>query len=119
MLAALVLGALFAGLPGALDAGQFVQVQHRDLRVPATPHHRSASPSARTSTILSDPVKVRFFINSYVVALSVTALTLVVAILAAYAFSRFEFPFKRVLNVIIISVQAVPPITLARSRTSG
>ena len=32
--------------------------------------------------------------------------------MAAYAFSRFEFPFKRILNVIIISVQAVPPITL-------
>lgn len=63
-------------------------------------------------TILTDPEKVRFFINSYVVSLSVTALTLVVAILAAYAFSRFEFRGKRVINVVIISVQAVPPITL-------
>ena len=54
----------------------------------------------------------RFFINSYIVALSVTALTLLVAILAAYAFSRFEFPFKRSVNVVIVSVQAVPPITL-------
>ena len=62
--------------------------------------------------IISNPTKVRFFINSYVIALSVTALTLVVAILAAYAFSRFNFPFKRILNVMIISVQAVPPITL-------
>lgn len=62
--------------------------------------------------ILTDPEKVRFFINSYVVSLSVTALTLVVAILAAYAFSRFEFRFKRPLNMIIVSVQAVPPITL-------
>ena len=63
-------------------------------------------------TILSDPTKVRFFINSYVIALSVTLLTLATAILAAYAFSRFNFPFKRVLNIVIISVQAVPPITL-------
>ncbi|MBT2499334.1 carbohydrate ABC transporter permease [Agromyces sp. ISL-38] len=63
-------------------------------------------------TILTDPEKVRFFVNSYVVSLSVTAFTLVVAILAAYAFSRFEFRFKRPLNMIIVSVQAVPPITL-------
>ncbi|MGV8881749.1 MAG: carbohydrate ABC transporter permease [Rhodoglobus sp.] len=63
-------------------------------------------------TILTDPVKVRFFINSYVVSLSVTILTLVVAILAAYAFSRYEFRFKKTINVIIVSVQAVPPITL-------
>lgn len=63
-------------------------------------------------SVLTDPVKVRFFINSYFVSLSVTALTLLVGILGAYAFSRFEFPFKRVINVVIITVQAVPPITL-------
>ena len=45
-------------------------------------------------------------------ALSVTVLTLVVAILAAYAFSRFDFPAKRLINVVVVSVQAVPPITL-------
>ena len=64
------------------------------------------------ATILGDPTKVRFFINSYVVSLSVTVLTLIVAILAAYAFSRYEFRFKKTLNMIIVSVQAVPPITL-------
>lgn len=63
-------------------------------------------------TILSDPVKVRFFVNSYIVSLSVTALTLIVAILAAYAFSRYDFRFKKTLNLVIVSVQAVPPITL-------
>lgn len=62
--------------------------------------------------ILGDPAKVRFFTNSYVVSLTVTALTLVVALMAAYALSRFEFRFKSILNVVIISVQAVPPITL-------
>jgi multiple sugar transport system permease protein len=46
------------------------------------------------------------------VALSVTALTLVVAVLAAYAFSRYEFAGRKSLNLIILSVQAVPPITL-------
>ncbi len=35
-----------------------------------------------------------------------------VAVLAAYALSRYQFPFKRILNVVIVSVQAVPPITL-------
>lgn len=62
--------------------------------------------------ILTDPEAVRFFLNSYIVAGAVTILTLLVAIQAAYAFSRFEFRGKRILNVVIISVQAVPPITL-------
>ncbi|WEK62355.1 MAG: carbohydrate ABC transporter permease [Candidatus Microbacterium colombiense] len=62
--------------------------------------------------IFTNPETMRFFLNSYVVAGSVTILTLIVAIQAAYAFSRFDFRGKRILNVVIVSVQAVPPITL-------
>ena len=62
--------------------------------------------------VLGDPEEIRFFINSYVVALSVTALTVVFAIMAAYAFSRYEFRGKKVMNVVIIGTQAVPPIAL-------
>ncbi|WP_350352968.1 carbohydrate ABC transporter permease [Microbacterium sp. A8/3-1] len=62
--------------------------------------------------IFTNPETMRFFLNSYVVAGSVTVLTLIVAIQAAYAFSRFDFRGKRILNVVIVSVQAVPPITL-------
>lgn len=64
------------------------------------------------TTIFTDPVKVRFFVNSYFISLAVTLLTLFVSVLAAFAFSRFDFPFKSALNVVIVSVQAVPPITL-------
>jgi multiple sugar transport system permease protein len=62
--------------------------------------------------VFADPTKLRFFLNSYVVAISVTLLTLLVSILAAYAFSRYQFRGKNAMNVIIIGVQAVPPITL-------
>jgi len=62
--------------------------------------------------ILQSPEKLRFFFNSYLISFFVVAFTLVISILAAYAFSRFEFPGKGILNTMIISVQAVPPITL-------
>jgi multiple sugar transport system permease protein len=62
--------------------------------------------------IFSNPEKIRFFTNSYVVSISVTLLTLSVAIQAAYAFSRFDFPGKSAFNIVILSLQAVPPITL-------
>jgi len=62
--------------------------------------------------IFTSAQTMRFFLNSYVVAGAVTLLTLVVAIQAAYAFSRFDFRGKKILNVLIVSVQAVPPITL-------
>jgi multiple sugar transport system permease protein len=57
-------------------------------------------------------VKVRFFLNSYLVAGAVTLLTLILATSAAYGFSRYRFRFKSAFNVIIISTQTVPPITL-------
>ncbi|ESX65290.1 MULTISPECIES: carbohydrate ABC transporter permease [unclassified Mesorhizobium] len=63
-------------------------------------------------SIFNDPVKVRFFLNSYLVAGVVTLLTLLVAVLTAYGFSRYSFRFKNTLNVFIISTQTVPPITL-------
>ncbi|MBT2485091.1 MULTISPECIES: carbohydrate ABC transporter permease [unclassified Microbacterium] len=62
--------------------------------------------------IFSSAETMRFFLNSYIVAGAVTVLTLIVAIQAPYAFSRFDFRGKRILNVVIVSVQAVPPITL-------
>ena len=63
-------------------------------------------------SVLGDPEKVRFFLNSYGIAAVVVLCTLVIALLAAYGFSRFEFPGKKIINTVIISVQAVPPITL-------
>lgn len=62
--------------------------------------------------VLTDPEKLRFFANSYIVAACVVAITLVVGILAAYAFSRFNFPGKGAINSLIVSVQAIPPIVL-------
>ncbi len=62
--------------------------------------------------IFSNPVKIRFFLNSYLVASVVTVLTLLVAIMSGYGFSRYSFKFKKPLNLFIISTQTVPPITL-------
>ena len=63
-------------------------------------------------SIFGDPAKVRFFLNSYLVAGVVTLLTVAIATLTAYAFSRYRFRLKGPLNAFIISTQTVPPITL-------
>ncbi len=64
------------------------------------------------AAVLQDSEKVRFFINSYVISGLVVLLTLFIGIMAAYAFSRFDFPFKGFINTLIVSVQAIPPIVL-------
>lgn len=111
LLIALVLGAIFAGAPVLWMLSSSFKPNTDIFQFP--PH---LIPSTVTfdayTAIFTDPTKVRFFLNSYFVSLSVTALTLVVGILAAFALSRYEFPFKKILNVLIVSVQAVPPITL-------
>ncbi len=63
-------------------------------------------------SIFTNPVKLRFFFNSYLVAGVVTVLTLLIATLAAYAFSRYDFRLKKPFNLLVISTQTVPPITL-------
>jgi multiple sugar transport system permease protein len=63
-------------------------------------------------TIFSTPAKVRFFLNSYLVASVVVVLSLFIAILSGYSFSRYKFKGKKILNMFIIATQTVPPITL-------
>ena len=111
VIVALLTGAVFAGFPVVWMLSSSFKSNTEIFEYPPRFITEAFSFDAYIA-ILTDPEKVRFFINSYVVALSVTALTLLVAILAAYAFSRFEFRFKRPINMIIVSVQAVPPITL-------
>lgn len=107
----LLAGAMFAGFPILWMLASSFKSNAEIFEFPPRLVTENFSFDAYVS-ILTDPSKVRFFINSYVVALAVTVLTLVVAIMAAYAFSRFEFRGKRIINVVIVSVQAVPPITL-------
>jgi multiple sugar transport system permease protein len=111
ILIALVIGALYAALPVLWMLSSSFKENTEIFAYP--PQLIPSNPTLEAYTVIfTDPVKVRFFLNSYFVSLSVTVLTLLVAVLAAYALSRYEFPFKRLLNVVIVSVQAVPPITL-------
>lgn len=107
----LVAGALFAGFPILWMLISSFKPNAEIFAWPPTWISKNFSFGAYAA-IFENSEKVRFFINSYCISLSVVALTLVIAILAAYAFSRFDFPGKSVINTMIISVQAVPPITL-------
>jgi len=111
LLAALMIGAFYAGFPAVWMAVSSFKPNTEIFAYP--PEFISDSFSfVAYERIFSDPVKIRFFINSYLVSLTVTLFTLIIAILAAYSFSRYNFRFKKPLSMIIISIQAVPPITL-------
>lgn len=50
----------------------------------------------------------RWLMHSFVVAISMTALVLIVSAMAGYAFARLSFPFKRTLFILMIAGLMVP-----------
>ncbi|MDY7083793.1 MAG: carbohydrate ABC transporter permease [Actinomycetota bacterium] len=107
----LTLGGLFAGLPVLWMLSTSFKANGEVFQNPPRLITGNFSFDAYTE-ILGNGAQLRFFLNSYIVAIAVTLLTLLVAVLASYAFSRFTFPFAKTINAVIVSVQAVPPITL-------
>ena len=107
----LFLGSLFALLPILW----MLSISLRDNReVFANPPHIIPQNIVLKaySSIIHDKTKIRFFINSYMVAFTVTLLTIYFSLMAAYAFSRFHFKFKKISTLFVIATQTVPQITL-------
>ena len=111
VLTGLSLGALFAGLPVLWMLSTSFKSNGDVFQNPPKLITENFSFDAYRE-ILGNGAQLRFFLNSYIVAAVVTILTLLVALLAGYAFSRFSFPLQGTINAVIVSVQAVPPITL-------
>jgi multiple sugar transport system permease protein len=109
--AALAIGLVYAGFPVLWMFVSSIKSNTEIFSVPPKLFPKVLSLDAY-HTILSDSSKIRFFLNSYIVASVVTLLTLLVAIMSGYGFSRYFFKLKKLLNLFIISTQAVPTITL-------
>src|ERR687885_1759536 len=58
--------------------------------------------------VLTDPNLVRSLINSFVVSVGSTALSVVVSALGGYAFARFEFKGKNVIMSVILGLFMIP-----------
>jgi multiple sugar transport system permease protein len=111
LITGLVFGSLFAGLPVLWMLSTSFKDNGDVFQNPPKIITETFSFDAYRE-ILGNGAQLRFFLNSYIVAIAVTILTLLVALLAGYAFSRFTFPMQKTINAVIVSVQAVPPITL-------
>lgn len=62
--------------------------------------------------LLRESAFIIYYKNSLIVSLSTTLLTLLFAIMAGYAFSRFRFPFKGFAMLSIMSTQMLPVVSL-------
>jgi len=107
----LILGGVFAAFPIVWMFCSSLKTNSAIFSWPPKFFDETASLSSYIS-VLTDSTKIRFFVNSYIVAGCVVIVTLFFGILAAYAFSRFDFLGKEIFNSLIVSVQAIPPIVL-------
>ncbi len=108
---ALALAAIFALFPIAWMLTVSLRPNGEIFTVP--PRWLPPTPTLEAyAHLLGTSAYVRFFVNSYVVALAVTAVSLLLALPAGYSFSRFRYAGDRVLQLFIVGTQMVPPISL-------
>lgn len=111
LIVGLIVGALFAASPVVWMISSSFKSNTAIFAYPPRLIDETFSFAAYQAVLL-DPMKRRFFFNSYLVSTVVTILTAIVAILAGFAFSRYSFRLKGFLSLAIIGVQSIPPITL-------
>ena len=77
------------------------------------PHVLTAQSSFSGYTkLFHDPSQLDAFRDSYIIGGAVTILTIVVAVLAGFSLSRFDYPGRSTVMTVVIAVQSVPPISL-------
>lgn len=111
MIAVLLMGAFYAAFPVLWMFCCSLKPNAEIFATNPTLISPNSSFDAYLKVLLSGE-RLRFFANSYLVASVVTISTLVISMMAAYAFSRYDFKLKKVINVMIICTQSVPGITL-------
>jgi len=62
--------------------------------------------------VLNNPQNRRFLLNSYLLGIAVTGLSVLIGTLAAFGFSRYRFFGDKLAKLFVISTQMVPSITL-------
>jgi multiple sugar transport system permease protein len=101
--------------------GQFAALQQPPEWIPSHPTLQNyITLLSPTGTV--GPVFLRYFLNSMIVSLSTTALGVLIAVPAAYAFSRFQFPGRDILffavlvrNMFPVVVFLIPLFILMRT----
>ncbi len=87
------------------------------LRDPAEPFYSGIIPSHFTlfnfGKVLGNSAVVGSFRNSFVVASLAAIMDLIIASLAAYGFSRFEFVGKKALQILLLVIRLFPGVLLA------
>jgi multiple sugar transport system permease protein len=110
-LALLSLGATVMVLPFAYMVSTSLKPDRLTLEVPPRLLPTHPTTANYTGAWASNDFG-RYFVNSLVVALATTALTVLLASMMAFAFARFEFPGRRILFGLLLLGLMVPTIML-------
>jgi multiple sugar transport system permease protein len=89
------------------------QTEEYIASLPAASNTCEASARTRNMVVVGPSNFVPRFVNSLLIAFGSTALSVVLGLTAAYAFSRFKVPGKDDLMFFILSTRMMPPIAVA------
>lgn len=109
-----ILAVIFA-LPFYLMLSDAFKTAQEIVRIPPTffPSHATFD---NFKTVLTTSPYLRWYLNSILVGAAVTTLTLFTSSLAGYIFAKFEFRFKNIIFVAILSTMMIPfPVLLIPS----
>jgi len=62
--------------------------------------------------LISDPVFIKYFVNSIVIGLSATFLSLLIGLPGAYVISRFQFSGRRTIDFMVLMTRMTPPVVV-------
>lgn len=62
--------------------------------------------------LLSDPIQIQYFANTYMIAIATALLSIILGSLAAYGFSRFRIRGGQLLLIGILAMQMLPQVSL-------
>ncbi|MDQ2836179.1 MAG: carbohydrate ABC transporter permease [Actinomycetota bacterium] len=107
----LIVGAAIMVLPFIYMVSTSLKSQTYVLTIPPQFIPHPATVSNYTNAWTTDDFA-RFFLNSVVVAVTSTALSLLLSSMMAYAFARFRFPGREILFKVLLLGLMIPPIML-------
>lgn len=88
------------------NEADFSMLTHLSLNNYATVFARTYKNAA--GTVLTRPSFAQFFLNTFIVAVGSTAVTVITAVLAAFAFARLQFKGKDLLFTLLLATMMIP-----------
>ena len=104
----LLIGVVMAAVPFIYMISASFKPQNEIFTFSGSDHPQRALPRQLHKPFSGETLYLRWFFNTAIVAVGRTALSLFLCMLAGFAFAKYDFPFRRVLFVLVLASFTLP-----------